>query len=240
MATDSRTLLVLVVDDDTSMRMLCRGALEPLYRTIEASNGADALRQLYQNRPDLVLLDVGMPVMDGWETCRRVRDISDTPVIMLTARDAEHDVARGLDSGADDYVVKPFSPIELLARIRAVLRRRSQALPASNELMSFDDGRLVVDPARRLAIARGEEVTLSATEYKLLEVLARHAGQVLSHEQILEHVWGPAYAGESGYVKTYVGLLRNKIEADPRNPEYILARRGLGYYLEKRGRRSHD
>jgi DNA-binding response OmpR family regulator len=231
---------VLVVDDDTALRTLCRQALEPIYEVVEAENGAAALRQLYQHRPALVLLDVSMPVMDGWETCRRIHDIADVPVIMLTARDADHDVARGLDSGADDYVTKPFSPVELLARIRAALRRHNRAGTEEPPVFSYDEGRLVVDTGKRLAIVRGQEVALSATEYKLLELLARHPGQVLSHEQILEAVWGPAYAGESGYVKTYVGLLRNKIEDDPRNPVYVLARRGLGYYLNRRGRQAAE
>jgi DNA-binding response OmpR family regulator len=204
-----------------------------------AENGREALRSLFRHRPDLVLLDVGMPAMDGWETCRRIRELTDTPVIMLTASAAADDEARGLDAGADDYVTKPFSPLALRARIRAILRRRvaSAEEPA---LLSFDEGRLMIDVGRRLAVVRGKEVALSATEYKLLEFLAQHPGQVLTHDQILEHVWGPPYAGETGYVKTYVGLLRNKIEADPRNPEYLLARRGQGYYLERRGRRSQE
>ena len=236
MGADSERATILVVDDDAALRTLCRQALEPSYDVVEAENGAAALRQMYQHRPALVLLDVSMPVMDGWETCRRIRDMTDVPIIMLTARDTDRDVARGLDSGADDYVTKPFSPIELLARIRAVLRRQRRSTVEEPPLFSYDGGRLVVDTGRRLAVVRGHEVPLSATEYKLLELLARHPGQVLSHEQILEAVWGPAYAGETGYVKTYVGLLRNKIEEDPRHPVYILARRGLGYYLNRRGR----
>jgi DNA-binding response OmpR family regulator len=220
--------------------MLCRQTVEPVYRVIEAENGQAALRQFYQYRPNLVILDVSMPVMDGWEACRRIRDLADVPIIMLTARDADHDVARGLDTGADDYVTKPFSPIELLARVRALLRRRSRSAPDEPEVYSYDDGELVVDTGKRIAVIRGQEVPLSATEYKLLEFFARHPGQVLSHDQILEGVWGPAYAGESGYVKTYVGLLRNKIEQDPHNPVYILARRGLGYYLNRRGRQSAE
>src|SRR5439155_289203 len=175
--------------------------------------------------------DVSMPVMDGWETCRRLRDLADVPIIMLTGRTAGQDVARGLDMGVDDYVTKPFNPVELRARIRAVLRRRSGSTAKERPVFSYDEGRLVIDAGRRLAIVRGREVPLSATEYKLLELFARHPGQVLSRQRILEAVWGPGYAGESGYVKTYVGLLRQKIEADPHHPQYLLARRGLGYYL---------
>ena len=231
---------VLVVDDDERMRALCTAALSGEFEVVTASDGKQALAAVYQRRPDAVLLDVTMPVLDGWETCRRIRDLADVPVIMLTAHGADADVVRGLDAGADDYVTKPFRPLQLAARIRAVLRRKRRAgQPGAGgveepEQLSFDDGALIVDTARRVAVVRGKDVSLSATEYRLLETLARHAGQVLSHDQILEHVWGHAYAGETGYIKTYVGLLRNKVEEDPRHPRWILARRGLGYYLEKR------
>jgi two-component system KDP operon response regulator KdpE len=239
-AADEEKAVVLVVDDDAGLRALCRQTLAPLYRVVEAENGQQALRLFYQHRPDAVILDVSMPVMDGWETCRRIRDLADVPIIMLTARDSDQDVAHSLDIGADDYVTKPFSPVQLLARLRALLRRRTRSVAEEPPVYRYDQGQLVVDTGKRLAIVRGQEVALSATEYKLLELLARHPGQVLSHDQILEAVWGPAYAGESGYVKTYVGLLRNKIEADPHNPVYILARRGLGYYLNRRGREPTD
>ena len=240
MVADEEKPLILVVDDDAGLRNLCRQTLAPLYRVVEAENGQQALRQFYQHRPDAVILDVSMPVMDGWETCRRIRDLADVPIIMLTARDSDHDVARGLDTGADDYITKPFSPIEMRARMRALLRRSARSTPEEPTVYSYDQGQLVVDTGKRLAIVRGQEVPLSATEYKLLELFARHPGQVLSHEQILEAVWGPAYGGESGYVKTYVGLLRNKIEEDPHSPVYILARRGLGYYLNRRGRQAAE
>ena len=147
----------------------------------------------------------------------------------------EREVARGLDAGADDYVTKPFRPVELLARIRAALRRQRNA-PAAGEpaLLTFQDGALVVDTGRRVAVARGAEVSLSATEYRVLEVLARHAGQVLTPGQILAQVWGDASAGGPGYVKSYVRLLRNKLEEDPRAPRFLFSRRGMGYYLEPR------
>ena len=231
--------LVLAVDDDERVRALCKDALSQEFEVIPAENGKQALQLFYEKRPDVVLLDVTMPLMDGWETCRRIRDLADVPVIMLTAHGADQDVVRGLDAGADDYVTKPFRPLQLAARIRAVLRRKRRAAGPGDssdktEVLTFDAGNLVVDTARRVAVVRGSDVSLSATEYRLLETLARHAGRVLTHEQILAHVWGHAYAGETGYVKTYVGLLRNKIEADPRKPRYVLARRGLGYYLDPR------
>ncbi|MGI8424464.1 MAG: response regulator transcription factor [Chloroflexota bacterium] len=239
---DRNRPVILAVDDDERIRALCSAALSPEFEVISAENGKQALNMFYQRRPDVVLMDVTMPVMDGWEACRRIRDLADTPVIMLTAHGEDHNVVRGLDAGADDYVTKPFRPLQLAARIRAVLRRTRRGGGAGSEsggveeaeLLSFDDGNLVVDTARRVAVVRGEDVTLSATEYRLLETLARHAGRVLSRDQILEHVWGHAYTGESGYVKTYIGLLRNKIEVDPHKPRYVMARRGLGYYLERR------
>jgi two-component system, OmpR family, KDP operon response regulator KdpE len=224
---------VLVVDDDARLRQLCEAALSPDYNVVLATNGKEALATFFQKRPDVVLLDVTMPVMDGWQTVQRIRDMADTPVIMLTALGADSDVARGLDLGADDYVTKPFKPVQLAARIRAVLRRAQRTSEEPGEL-SLRGGELVLDTARRGAVVRGQEVKLSATEYKILEVLARHAGQVLTHDQILENVWGFNYAGESGYVKTYVGLLRNKIEEDPKKPKIIISRRGFGYLLEPR------
>ena len=230
---------VLVVDDDVRVRTLARAMLEAQFRVVEATDGVQALRQVYLERPDLVLLDVTMPAMDGMEACRRIRDLADVPIIMVTGRDSAQDAAGSLDAGADDYVRKPYRPVELLARIRALLRRRHVALlsaaPAPDrDLLTFDDGRLVVDTRRRLAVVDGQDRVLSATEYKMLELLARNAGHVLSPAQILEHVWGPEYVDQVGYVKTYVGLLRGKVEPDPHQPIFIRARRGLGYYLERR------
>ena len=232
--------LVLVVDDDRTLRRLCETTLNSEYRVVLAGDGEEALRRVYEHRPDLILLDISMPVMDGWETCRRIRQLCDTPVIMLTARDGEEDVVRGLDVGADDYVTKPFHPAQLRARIRAVLRRHRRAGSggdAGPDVLSFDEGRLVVDRVRRLAVVRGKEVQLTTTEYKVLELLASHPGQVLSHTQILERAWGPEYVGESDYVKTYVAHLRRKIEEHPSVPVYLHARRWMGYYLDPFGRR---
>jgi two-component system KDP operon response regulator KdpE len=232
-ATRTEKLTVLVVDDDARLRALCEAALSPEYNVVLAENGKEGLSLFYSKRPDVVLLDVTMPVMDGWQTVQRMRDMADTPIIMVTALGADHDVARGLDLGADDFVTKPFKPVQLAARIRAVLRRAQRTVEEPGEI-SLRGGELVLDTARRAVVVRGSEVKLSATEYKILETLARHAGQVLTHDQILDQVWGFNYAGESGYVKTYVGLLRNKIEEDPRHPKIILSRRGFGYLLEAR------
>jgi len=238
MPRPSTKLTILVVDDDPGLRALCTATLDQEYTVLTAENGEQGLRMVYEHRPDAVLLDVTMPAMNGFVVCRRIREIAGTPVIMLTARGGEHEVARGLDAGADDYVLKPFRPVELAARIRAALRR-GQHDPASAsatapELLSFQNGDLIVDTGRRVAVARGKDVALSAIEYKLLETLARHAGQVLSHDQILNNVWGYEYTGETGYVKTYIGLLRNKIEEVPGDPRFVLSRRGLGYFLDPR------
>jgi DNA-binding response OmpR family regulator len=224
---------VLVIDDDARVRELSVATLQTEYDVVVAEDGQKGLRALYERRPDVVLLDVRMPGMDGYEVCRRIREVSDVPIIMVSGHGEDEDVARGLDAGADDYVVKPFRPLPLLARVRAALRRRA---PSSDEpeVLSFQDGALVLDTGRRVAVVGGKDVMLSATEYKLLDVLARNAGQVLTHGQILSAVWGYEYGGETGYVKTYVGLLRAKLERNPSKPELIRSRRGLGYYLEPR------
>jgi two-component system KDP operon response regulator KdpE len=233
-ATSSEQPLVLLVDDQATVRALSAATLQASYRILEAADGKQALQLLFQHKPDLILLDLNMPVMDGWETLRRIRELTAAPVILLTAHGEDHFVVRGLDAGAQDYIVKPFSTLQLVARVRATLRDHAAAPPATEELLSFDEGRLVLDVGRRLAIVRGQEVELSATEYKILHLLAQHAPRVLSQDQILENVWGPEYRGEPGYVKTYAGMLRKKIEADPAQPLYLLSRRGLGYFLNVR------
>ena len=226
---------VLVIDDDARVRELSAATLGPEYDVVLAEDGQKGLRALYEQRPDVVLLDVRMPGMSGYEVCRRIREVSDVPILMVSAHRDDDDVTRGLDAGADDYVVKPYRPIPLLARVRAALRRRAPGTDAP-ELLSFQDGSVVLDTGRRVAVVRGEDVMLSATEYRLLEVLARHPGQVLTHDQILSAVWGYEYAGETGYVKTYIGLLRGKLEQNPGEPQLIRSRRGLGYYLEPRAK----
>jgi two-component system KDP operon response regulator KdpE len=236
-----RPLTVLVIDDEPQIRRVVRHALEADgARVLEAASGRDGLDLAAAERPDLVVLDLGLPDITGLDVCRDLRAWSAVPVLVLSARHSDHEKATLLDAGADDYVTKPLRPLQLAARVRALLRRcrRQGAAPSTAgepEVLTFDGGNLLVDTARCVAVVHGREVSLSATEYRLLETLARHAGRVLTHDQILEHVWGHAYAGASGYVKTYVGLLRAKVEPDPKRPVYVLARRGLGYYLERRG-----
>jgi DNA-binding response OmpR family regulator len=225
---------ILVVDDEPELaEMLKRPFAREDYALLVALNGRDGLRQVHRHQPDLVVLDVMMPEMSGWETLRRIREFSQVPVIMLTAVDEENAKVQGLDLGADDYVTKPFGIRELMARIRASLRRAE--IPSSNNdhLLVFNRGELIVDPCSYRVTVRGEPVELTPTEHKLLFYLAYNAGQILSHEQILEEVWGPGYEGGLTNVKVYIQRLRRKIEADPSNPCYILTQRGVGYCLAR-------
>ncbi|HJX38274.1 MAG TPA: response regulator transcription factor [Anaerolineae bacterium] len=222
---------VLIIDDDpTLVDLLSQSLCKAGYRVLGASNGIDGLQMLYKNSVDLVILDVMMPRMDGWETCTRIRDISDVPVIMLTAKDEEADALKGFQCGADDYVTKPFSFAELTARVKAVIQRSGKArTEPQRNVYIFNE--LVVDAHNSQVAVRGRPVSLTPTEFQLLLTLAQNAGRILSHEQLLSQVWGPEYVGEPGYVKRYIWYLRQKIEEDPSNPEYILTERGFGYRL---------
>ena len=223
--------LILITDDEARMRRFMRMNLElEGYRVIEAGNGLEALDRVREDLPDLVLLDVMMPELDGFETLSIIRETSTVPVIMLTVRDDEDDKVKGLGLGADDYVTKPFSPRELASRIQAVLRRVEMESPASgsNSLIEVDDY-LQIDFGHRKVIVNGEEIKLRPTEYRLLYHLVNNAGRTLTHEMILAKVWGYEYRDESQYVRLYITYLRQKIEPDPANPRYILTERGVGY-----------
>ncbi len=193
-----------------------------------ASNGEEALASFFDHQPGLIILDLSMPLLGGLEVCRRIRRVSNVPIIMLTVKDEEIDKVRGLEAGADDYVTKPFGHLELIARARAVLRRSStSAVPESAG--SFDDGYLSIDFSRSEVRVRGDRVLLTPTEYQLLTLLVRNPGQLLSHTLILSRVWGPDCVEDRDYLKAYVKRLRQKLEPDPRNPSYILTERGFGY-----------
>jgi DNA-binding response OmpR family regulator len=221
--------LILVVDDEPRMRRFMHMNLDlEGYRVIEAENGLEAVNRVRDNLPDLVLLDVMMPELDGFEALRLIRETSNVPVIMLTVKDEEEDRVRGLELGADDYVTKPFSPRELASRIKAVLRRSEMPAPAEGSVINVDD-RLQIDFNRRQVIVDGEEVKLRPTEYRLLYHLVSNAGWTLPHETLLAKVWGHEYRDETHYLRLYVTYLRQKIEKDPAHPEYILTERGLGY-----------
>jgi two-component system KDP operon response regulator KdpE len=223
-------LRVLVVDDEPRMIGFIRMNLElEGFQVIEATDGIRALEAIRTQLPDIVLLDVMMPNLDGFETLRMLREFSNLPVIMLTAKGEEDDKVKGLELGADDYITKPFGPRELSSRIRAVLRRAESAATTPERAILKIDDRLSVDFNRRAVIVNGELIKLRPTEFRLLYHLIENAGWTVTHEQILAKVWGYEYRDETHYVRLYVNYLREKIEEDPAHPKYILTERGVGY-----------
>lgn len=230
---DPRGVTVLVVDDEPRLRDVVRMNLEiEGYRVVEAGTGLEALSQLRAEIPDIIILDVMMPDMDGFTALRRIREVSTVPVIVLTVRDDERDRIRGLDLGADDYLTKPFSTPELLLRIKAVLRRTFQPAPTRRQKIVVDDN-LTIDFDRREVLVRGKVTTLRPTEARLLYHLVNNAGRLLSHETLLARVWGHEYRDEDQYVRLYITYLRQKIERDPAHPEYIQTERGMGYRFKE-------
>jgi DNA-binding response OmpR family regulator len=220
---------ILVVDDEERMVRFIRLNLEhDGFRVTEAFNGTQAIDKVRSSLPDLVLLDVMMPDIDGFEVLKIIREVSTVPVIMLTAKGEEDDRVRGLELGADDYITKPFSPRELVSRARAVLRRTEITSGTVHGLIEVDD-RLKLDFDRREVWVDGKLVKLRPTEYRLLYHLVKNAGWVLSHDQLLTKVWGYEYRDEPHYVRLYINYLRKKLEEDPSNPKYILTERGVGY-----------
>jgi two-component system KDP operon response regulator KdpE len=220
---------ILVVDDEERMARFIRLNLEhDGFQVVEAYRGVQALQQYRDSLPDLVLLDIMMPDIDGFEVLSMLREISNVPVIMLTAKGEEDDRVRGLELGADDYITKPFSPRELVSRVRAVLRRTESGSNDSQEVIEVDE-HLKIDFSRREIWLDGELVKLRPTEYRLLYHLVKNAGWVLTYDQILSRVWGYEYRDEPHYVRLYVNYLRQKIEKDSSNPIYILTERGVGY-----------
>lgn len=220
---------ILVVDDEERMLRFIRLNLEhDGFQVIEAIKGHEALDKMRTDMPDMILLDVMLPDLDGFEVLKMVREISNIPVIMLTAKGEEDDRVRGLELGADDYVTKPFSPRELVSRVKAVLRRVETESSEEVDVIQVDD-RLKIDFNRREIWVDGELVKLRPTEYRLLYHLVQNAGWVLTYDQILSRVWGYEYRDEPHYVRLYINYLRQKLEKDPANPVYILTERGVGY-----------
>ncbi len=221
---------VLVVDDEPDVIEvvnLCFGLRWAEAEVSAAKTGEEALKMIEQDRPDIVLLDIVLPGIDGFQVCQEIRSFSDVPIIMLSARDAEMDKVRGLEMGADDYITKPFSHLELLARVRAVMRRYQSQLPAVGEV--FESGDLRIDYASRQVMVRGQPVRLTPTEYSLLFHLSRNAGRVLPHHTLLAKVWGREYTDEIDYLKVYIRRLRQKLEGDPETMGRIVSERGVGY-----------
>lgn len=228
----SRKASVLVVDDDVRMLRMMQRILElEGYRVLMASNGQAALDVFNEEEPALVLLDIMMPDMDGYTVCRRIREFSQIPIVMVTVKGNEEEKVEGLDAGADDYVTKPFSSMELTARVRAVLRRTK--LWEERPEPAFRFGDLVVDFASHRVTLGEEEITLTATEYRILSYLARNAGRVVTPDNILSSVWGEEYRGEAHLVQVNIARLRKKLKDDVKNPRYILTKPGIGYIMPK-------
>jgi len=220
---------ILIVDDDPGVLKFVRASLQAMdFQTLTAMDGAEALDIIERELPDLIILDILMPKMDGFEVCRQVREWSRIPIIMLSARGDVEDKVKGLDLGADDYIAKPFGVNELTARVRVILRRTGSvgAIPTQP---SFTSGNFTINFVERRVTVAGKEVKLTPTEYNLLQELALNVGKVLTHSHLLGKVWGPEYAGERGYLTTFIARLRTKLEADPKNPEYIINVPGVGY-----------
>ena len=229
MANQFERRKILVVDDEERMVRFIRLNLEhDGFVVNEAFNGKQAIQQLRDVSPDLILLDVMMPDLDGFEVLEIIRETSKVPVLMLTAKGEEDDRVRGLELGADDYITKPFSPREMVSRVKAVLRRTENASGSMHGLLEIDE-RLKIDFDRREIWLEGQIVKLRPTEYRLLYHLVQNAGWVISHDQLLTKVWGYEYRDEPHYVRLYINYLRKKLEEDPSNPKYILTERGVGY-----------
>jgi two-component system, OmpR family, KDP operon response regulator KdpE len=223
------TSTILIVDDEPQIRRVMRTTLSSNgYSVIEASSGEEALEIMRKERPELVLLDVNMPGMGGLEVCREIRDQSEVAIIMLTVRNTEHDKVLALDAGADDYVVKPFSIEELLARIRAALRRTSSAEPVPTYVSSD----LEIDFERRKVLVQGRPIRLTPKEFELLRHLVTSQGKPLEHRRLLQAVWGPDYGNETEYLRVFINQLRKKIEPDPAHPKYIHTDPWVGYRFE--------
>ena len=224
--------VVLVIEDEAPIRRFLRAGLEGQgYTLVEAATGKEGIAHAAMHVPDVVLLDLGLPDIDGFEVVARLREWSSTAIIVLSARGEDRDKIRALDAGADDYVTKPFSMGELLARLRAALRHRRETATGEQGMVACGD--LAIDLARRRVTVRGDEVRLTPIEYRLLAALARHAGRVLTHEQLLRDVWGPGHAEERHYLRVYMAQLRHKIEADPARPRILLTELGVGYRLRE-------
>jgi two-component system KDP operon response regulator KdpE len=225
---------ILIVDDEPAfVRFIGSSLSHKGYKVLTADNGQEALRLLFAQKPDLVLLDVVMPKMDGWQTCNRIRELSDVPIVIVTGRrKSESDIARWLEHGADDYLIKPVGNKELAARVSAILRR-AVLTSRQEQKAAYCDKFLTVDIDEHRVTADGERLRLTPTEFKLLAILVENAGIVLTHKRLLEKVWGWEYTDDIDHVRIYIWHLRHKIEPDPTRPRYIITEAGVGYYFKK-------
>lgn len=227
---------VLIIEDDLDLQnLLVRAFSREGAEVFAAADGQGGLRRFYDLQPDLVILDLLMPILDGWKTFARIRSFSDVPIIVLSVLGEDDDIVRGLDAGAADYLAKPFSVPVLLARARATLRDKPP-FPVPESVTAYGDGYLTIDLERRRVSVRDQQVHLSDIEYRLLSYLFQNAGRALGYQEILDHVWGLRCANDSKYVHIYLWRLRQKLEEDPQNPEYLVTERGRGYRFQKRGR----
>jgi two-component system KDP operon response regulator KdpE len=226
---------VLVIDDDPGLLTLVQAGLtQDDFQVLTANGGREGLRMAYDNRPDVILLDIMMPEMDGFEVCQRLRHVCDTPILMLTAKSDRQDVIKGLTMGADDYITKPFNLDELKARVHTILRRAGPKIGTSWRSV-YDDGHLRIDLTDGTVARDGEEIHLAPTESRLLMYLVSQKGRTVPQEELLTSVWGPQCATETGYLSVYVRYLRRKIEDDPSNPRYVRTRWGVGYFFDGDG-----
>jgi two-component system KDP operon response regulator KdpE len=223
-------LKILVVDDERPIRRFLSASLSGRYTIMEAENGAEALHTAALNRPDVIILDLGLPDMDGTDVTRRLREWTDVPIIVISVRDSEQDKVAALDAGADDYLTKPFGTSELLARIRVALRRSNKA---EIETTIFQNGGLLVDFTKREVRVKDHPVTLTPTEYNILRTLVNYAGKVLTHQQLIKIVWGGNYEADAHLLRVNVSNLRRKIESDPLRPQHIITEPGIGYRLKE-------
>ncbi|MFH0914183.1 MAG: response regulator transcription factor [Chloroflexota bacterium] len=231
---DEKKKILLVDDEEVLVRLVREVLTEKGYEVFTASDGQEALRLFFLHRPDLVLLDVIMPQMDGWHTCSRIRELSDVPIVMLTGKSkTEEDIVRGLDYGADDYLIKPVGNRELVARLKAILRRSELSPSSTSRENTYADGYLSVDIPSRKVLLNNRLVKLTPTEFSLLALLVQNPGRILTHKQLLEKVWGWEYGDDLDYVRIYIWHLRQKVEPDPTKPKYIMTESGVGYYFQK-------
>jgi two-component system, OmpR family, KDP operon response regulator KdpE len=224
------SLKILVVDDERPIRRFLNASLGNRYTILEAENGGGAIQSAAVNHPDLIILDLGLPDMDGTEVTRRIREWTDVPVIVISVRDSEQDKVAALDAGADDYLTKPFGISELLARIRVALRRSNKA---EVESVVYQNNGLKVDFMKREVQVNDNSVTLTPTEYNILKILVNHAGKVLTHQQLIREVWGGNYEVDSHLLRVNISNLRHKVEHDPLKPQYIITEPGIGYRLKE-------